>query len=100
MYCYLKTTSVITICSGVVILVIMYTIMNSSNFFQGTDATMLNKMNAVHGKGDIYMSPKNNHDTQFGIRHFAGVVYYDSKGNTSKFLTKYFPISVFGFKRI
>lgn len=56
--------------------------MYSLNFFQGTDATMLNKMNQVHGKGNIYMSPKNNHDTQFGIRHFAGVVYYDTKGNT------------------
>lgn len=43
---------------------------------------MLIKINHVHGKGDIYLPPKNNHDTQFGIRHFAGVVYYDSKGNT------------------
>uniref|UniRef100_A0A8C1G1S3 Si:ch73-194h10.2 n=1 Tax=Cyprinus carpio TaxID=7962 RepID=A0A8C1G1S3_CYPCA len=50
----------------------------------GTDATMLNKMNQVHGKGDIYMPPKNNHDTQFGIRHFAGVVYYDCKGFLEK----------------
>lgn len=41
---------------------------------------MLNKMNQVHGKGDIYISPKNNHDTKFGILHFAGAVYYDSKG--------------------
>lgn len=56
--------------------------MYSCIFFQGTDATMLNKINQVHGKGDIYIPPKNNHDTQFGIRHFAGVVHYDSKGNT------------------
>ncbi|CAM4624535.1 unnamed protein product [Leuciscus chuanchicus] len=55
-----------------------------SHFPKGTDATMLNKMNQVHGKGNIYMSPKNNHDTQFGIRHFAGVVYYDSKGFLEK----------------
>lgn len=59
----------------------MYSYVQLCFFFQGTDATMLNKMNHVHGKGDIYMPPKNNHDTQFGIRHFAGVVYYDSKGN-------------------
>uniref|UniRef100_A0A672MLG0 Myosin VIIB n=1 Tax=Sinocyclocheilus grahami TaxID=75366 RepID=A0A672MLG0_SINGR len=55
-----------------------------SLFPKGTDSTMLNKMNQLHGKGDIYMPPKNNHDTQFGIRHFAGVVYYDSKGFLEK----------------
>lgn len=41
---------------------------------------MLNKMNQVHGKDDIYISPKNTHDTKFGILHFAGAVYYNSKG--------------------
>ncbi|KAL0191056.1 hypothetical protein M9458_013754, partial [Cirrhinus mrigala] len=50
-----------------------------SLFPKGTDASMLHKMNQVHGKGEIYLSPKNNHDTKFGIQHFAGVVYYDSK---------------------
>ncbi|XP_048055664.1 unconventional myosin-VIIa [Megalobrama amblycephala] len=55
-----------------------------SHFPKGTDTTMLNKINQVHGKGDIYLPPKNNHDTQFGIRHFAGVVYYDSKGFLEK----------------
>nr|XP_021327440.1 unconventional myosin-VIIb-like isoform X1 [Danio rerio] len=55
-----------------------------SRFPKGTDATMLNKMNQHHGKGDIYMPPKNNHETQFGIRHFAGVVHYDSKGFLEK----------------
>ncbi|XP_056315904.1 unconventional myosin-VIIa isoform X1 [Danio aesculapii] len=55
-----------------------------SRFPKGTDVTMLNKMNQHHGKGDIYICPKNNHDTQFGIRHFAGVVHYDSKGFLEK----------------
>lgn len=41
---------------------------------------MLEKMNQVHGKGSIYISPKNNYETQFGVSHFAGAVYYDSKG--------------------
>lgn len=41
---------------------------------------MLQKMNQVHGKGKIYLPPKNNYETHFGIQHFAGVVYYDSKG--------------------
>ncbi|KAM6963110.1 unconventional myosin-VIIb [Aplochiton taeniatus] len=55
-----------------------------SNFPKGTDTTMLNKMNQTHGKGEIYLPPKNNHDTQFGIQHFAGVVNYDSKGFLEK----------------
>ncbi|XP_051562758.1 unconventional myosin-VIIb-like [Myxocyprinus asiaticus] len=55
-----------------------------SHFPKGTDTTLLNKMNQVHGKGDIYIPPKNNHDTQFGIKHFAGAVYYDSKGFLEK----------------
>uniref|UniRef100_A0A3Q3K2W2 Uncharacterized protein n=1 Tax=Monopterus albus TaxID=43700 RepID=A0A3Q3K2W2_MONAL len=50
-----------------------------SNFPKGTDTTMLQKMNQLHGKGEIYIPPKNNYETQFGIQHFAGVVYYDSQ---------------------
>ncbi|KAM7388682.1 hypothetical protein PAMP_024842 [Pampus punctatissimus] len=53
-------------------------------FVKGTDTTMLQKMNQVHGKGDIYIPPKNNYETQFGIQHFAGVVNYDSKGFLEK----------------
>uniref|UniRef100_A0A672G4R0 Si:ch73-194h10.2 n=1 Tax=Salarias fasciatus TaxID=181472 RepID=A0A672G4R0_SALFA len=55
-----------------------------SNFPKGTDATLLQKLNQVHGKGNIYLTPKNDHDTQFGIQHFAGAVYYDSKGFLEK----------------
>ncbi|KAM9797750.1 unconventional myosin-VIIb [Syngnathus typhle] len=55
-----------------------------SNFPKGTDTTMLQKMNQVHGKGNIYIPPKNNYETQFGVNHFAGVVYYDSKGFLEK----------------
>ncbi|KAF7663122.1 hypothetical protein LDENG_00218190 [Lucifuga dentata] len=55
-----------------------------SNFPKGTDTTMLQKMNQVHGKGDIYIPPKSNYETEFGIQHFAGVVYYDSKGFLEK----------------
>ncbi|GLD65431.1 unconventional myosin-VIIa-like protein, partial [Lates japonicus] len=50
----------------------------------GTDTTMLQKMNQVHGKGGIYIPPKNNYETQFGVLHFAGVVYYDSQGFLEK----------------
>ncbi|XP_062252279.1 unconventional myosin-VIIa [Platichthys flesus] len=55
-----------------------------SNFPKGTDATMLQKMNQFHGKGEIYIPPKNNYETQFGIQHFAGAVFYDSKGFLEK----------------
>lgn len=41
---------------------------------------MLEKINQVHGKGGIYLPPKNNYETQFGVQHFAGAVYYDATG--------------------
>uniref|UniRef100_A0A3Q2QHE4 Myosin VIIB n=1 Tax=Fundulus heteroclitus TaxID=8078 RepID=A0A3Q2QHE4_FUNHE len=50
-----------------------------SNFPKGTDASMLQKLNQIHNKGNVYIAPKNNYETQFGIKHFAGEVYYDSK---------------------
>ncbi|XP_028300925.1 unconventional myosin-VIIa [Gouania willdenowi] len=55
-----------------------------SNFPKGTDATLLQKLNQLHGKGRIYLPPKNNYETQFGIQHFAGEVFYDSKGFLEK----------------
>ncbi|XP_009987767.1 PREDICTED: unconventional myosin-VIIb [Tauraco erythrolophus] len=50
-----------------------------SKFPKGTDATMLVKINSLHGKSKIYIPPKSVHDTKFGINHFAGVVFYESK---------------------
>lgn len=47
---------------------------------QGTDTTMLQKFSQAHGKGSVYIPPKNSYETQFGIQHFAGSVHYDSKG--------------------
>uniref|UniRef100_A0AAQ6IUV6 Uncharacterized protein n=1 Tax=Anabas testudineus TaxID=64144 RepID=A0AAQ6IUV6_ANATE len=55
-----------------------------SNFPQASDTTLLQKLNKVHEKGNIYISPKNNYETQFGIKHFAGEVYYDSRGFLEK----------------
>lgn len=48
--------------------------------FQGTDTTMLNKLNFQHKLNSNYIPPKNNHETQFGIQHFAGVVHYETRG--------------------
>lgn len=45
---------------------------------------MLQKLNNFHKEGEVYIAPKNNFETQFGIQHFAGVVHYDSKGTTHK----------------
>uniref|UniRef100_G1KEG2 Myosin VIIB n=1 Tax=Anolis carolinensis TaxID=28377 RepID=G1KEG2_ANOCA len=55
-----------------------------SRFPKGTDTTMLNKINMHHGRSKIYIPPKNVHDTVFGINHFAGVIYYQSKGFLEK----------------
>lgn len=49
-------------------------------FPQGTDATMLHKLNSQHKLNANYVPPKNSHETQFGINHFAGIVYYESQG--------------------
>ena len=48
--------------------------------FQGTDSTMLYKINKEHKGNKSYVSSKNEHDSRFGIQHFAGVVFYDSNG--------------------
>ncbi|XP_015236451.1 PREDICTED: unconventional myosin-VIIa-like [Cyprinodon variegatus] len=55
-----------------------------SNFPKGTDTSMLLKLNQIHSKGTVYIPPKNDHETKFGIQHFAGRVDYDSKGFLEK----------------
>ncbi|KAM9359241.1 myosin VIIAa isoform 2-T2 [Symphorus nematophorus] len=55
-----------------------------SKFPKGTDTTMLNKLNFQHKLNTNYIPPKNQHETQFGIQHFAGVVYYETRGFLEK----------------
>lgn len=55
-------------------------LMGAPRFPQGTDTTMLHKLNSQHKLNSNYIPPKNNHETQFGINHFAGIVYYESQG--------------------
>uniref|UniRef100_UPI00358E9D69 unconventional myosin-VIIa n=1 Tax=Myxine glutinosa TaxID=7769 RepID=UPI00358E9D69 len=55
-----------------------------SKFPKGTDSTMLHKLNSQHKLNTNYIPPRNTHDTQFGINHFAGVVYYESTGFLEK----------------
>uniref|UniRef100_A0A3B5ACC8 Unconventional myosin-VIIa-like n=1 Tax=Stegastes partitus TaxID=144197 RepID=A0A3B5ACC8_9TELE len=55
-----------------------------SKFPKGTDTTMLNKLNFQHKLNTNYIPPKNNYETQFGIQHFAGVVFYETRGFLEK----------------
>ncbi|XP_008275923.1 unconventional myosin-VIIa-like [Stegastes partitus] len=55
-----------------------------SHFPKGTDSTLLQKMNVQHKGSKVYIPPRREHDTDFGIHHFAGVVYYDSNGFLEK----------------
>ncbi|XP_066444369.1 unconventional myosin-VIIa [Eleutherodactylus coqui] len=55
-----------------------------SKFPKGTDTTMLNKLNNQHKLNTYYIPPKNNYETQFGINHFAGIVYYETRGFLEK----------------
>ena len=49
--------------------------------FQGTDQTMLAKLNKTHGSNKTYVKPRSDLQASFGFNHFAGVVFYDARGN-------------------
>lgn len=49
--------------------------------FKGTDQTMLAKLHKTHGAHRNYLKPKSDINTSFGLNHFAGVVFYDTRGN-------------------
>ncbi|KAM7104181.1 unconventional myosin-VIIb isoform 2-T2 [Molossus nigricans] len=55
-----------------------------SRFPQGTDITMVQKLNSVHANNKAFLPPKNIHDARFGIAHFAGEVYYQAEGFLEK----------------
>ncbi|CAN0290451.1 unnamed protein product, partial [Lampetra fluviatilis] len=55
-----------------------------SKFPKGTDTTMLHKLNAQHKLNANYIPPRNAHDSQFGLNHFAGVVFYEARGFLEK----------------
>ncbi|VDP83149.1 unnamed protein product [Echinostoma caproni] len=50
-------------------------------FPQGSDASLLNKLNTLHMQHSQYVKPIS---TRFGIQHFAGVVYYNVEGFLEK----------------
>jgi len=50
-------------------------------FLQGSDQTLLNKLHQTHQNNRNYLRPKADINRVFGLNHFAGVVFYDSKGS-------------------
>ena len=59
---------------------IMALIDEESKFPKGTDNTLLNKLHNQHGVNVNYLQPKSSVNSSFGINHFAGVVFYDTRG--------------------
>lgn len=52
-----------------------------SRFPKGTDLTLLSKLTANHSTKSCYITPKSTHEHRFGVKHFAGDVFYEVKGN-------------------
>eukprot|EP00117_Sycon_ciliatum_P034727 scpid4751/ scgid26450/ Myosin-VIIa; Protein crinkled len=55
-----------------------------SRFPKGTDASLLIKLHKQHAEHIYYLKPKSAQNTTFGVRHFAGDVYYESRGFLEK----------------
>lgn len=51
-----------------------------SKFPKGTDITLLSKLHANHSNKNCYIAPKSSHEHRFGVKHFAGDVFYEVKG--------------------
>ena len=41
---------------------------------------MLQKLNTQHQKNKLYIPPQKSTAGAFGVRHFAGTVFYNSRG--------------------
>lgn len=86
---------------GIKSLNIMALIDEESKFPKGTDFTMLSKLHSTHSSKSIYLKPKSDQTSNFGIQHFAGIVFYNPNGirfslNATKFRhEKKFPFSGF-----
>lgn len=63
---------------------IMALIDEEAKFPKGTDQTMLAKLHKTHGSHRNYLKPKSDINTSFGLNHFAGVVFYDTRGFLEK----------------
>ena len=54
-----------------------------SRFPKGTDQSLLEKLHNAHKANAFYVKPKVN-NAKFGIRHYAGEVFYDVNGLLEK----------------
>ena len=63
---------------------LMSLIDEESKFPKGSDQTMLNKLHRGHSINRNYLKPKSDYNTSFGLNHFAGVVFYDTRGFLEK----------------
>ncbi|XP_019876972.2 myosin-VIIa-like isoform X2 [Aethina tumida] len=55
-----------------------------SKFPNGTDFSLLSKLHGQHSKNPNYLKPKSDVTPAFGIKHFAGPVFYDIPGFLEK----------------
>ncbi|XP_057671586.1 myosin-VIIa-like isoform X1 [Diorhabda carinulata] len=55
-----------------------------SKFPKGTDFSFLTKLHKQHGNHSNYSKPKSEMTPAFGIKHFAGEVFYDVEGFLEK----------------
>lgn len=63
---------------------LMALIDEETKFPKGTDGTMLAKLYDNHGTKTMYVKTKSDQSMAFGIRHFAGVVFYSVPGFLEK----------------
>lgn len=50
----------------------------------GTDESLLSKLHGQHAKNANYIKPKSSNDPTFGVKHFAGQVFYYAPGFLEK----------------
>ncbi|XP_045766562.1 myosin-VIIa-like [Maniola jurtina] len=55
-----------------------------SRFPKGTDLTLLSKLHSNHSNKNCYITPKSTHEHKFGVKHFAGDVFYEVNGFLDK----------------
>ncbi|CAF1182030.1 unnamed protein product [Adineta steineri] len=55
-----------------------------SRFPKGTDRSLCDKLHANHSKNENFIPRKTDNNISFGIRHFAGNVYYDCENFLEK----------------
>lgn len=65
-----------------------------SRFPKGTDITLLSKLHVNHSDKNCYIAPKSTHEHRFGVKHFAGDVFYDIKGMSVTIFLKFFALKI------